>query len=124
MGLLEGIRLGQAVGWAASIQAMWGRRSECGVWPASDRLQPAAQAGHGGGHDANAIAQVAMSVLMELSVKDSMPVLRCPAVEDQLPQLFWRGQQAGEKQVGGSKELAPREPLAVTFTIQQVPIQA
>jgi hypothetical protein len=42
---------------------------------------------------------------MELGVTDPVPALDAPAVPHQLQQGFWRGAQAGEKQVGGLKRL-------------------
>ena len=43
---------------------------------------------------------------MELGVPDPVPALNAPAVSHQLQQGFWRGAQAGEKQVGRLKGLA------------------
>jgi hypothetical protein len=77
----------------------------------SDRLKPSqpqqvqrrgAQRGHGSG----AIAAIAVGVLMELGVEDPVPAFNAPAVANQFQQRFWRGAQAGEKQMGGVKGLA------------------
>jgi len=65
-----------------------------------------------------------VGILMELGVPDPVPALDTPAVAHQLQQGFWRGPQARQKQVGGLKRLPSRVPLAVTSTIQLVPIQA
>jgi len=43
---------------------------------------------------------------MELGVTDPVPAIDTPAVSYQLQQGFWRGAQAGEKQVGRLKGLA------------------
>lgn len=43
---------------------------------------------------------------MELGVADPVPAFNAPAVAHQSQQGFWRGAQAGEKEVGGSKGFA------------------
>jgi len=43
---------------------------------------------------------------VELGIADPMPALNAPAVAHQLQQCFWRGAQAGDKEVGGPKGLA------------------
>lgn len=43
---------------------------------------------------------------MELGITDPVPALDTPAVSYQLQQGFWRGEQAGKKQVGRLKGLA------------------
>jgi len=58
------------------------------------------------GHDSGAVAPVTVSVLVELGIADPMPALNAPAVAHQLQQCFWRGAQAGQKEVGGPKGLA------------------
>jgi len=47
-----------------------------------------------------------VSVLVELGIADPMPALNAPAVAYQLQQCFWRGAQAGNKELGGPKGLA------------------
>ena len=58
------------------------------------------------GHRAGAITVVAVGILVQLGVADPVPALNAPAVTHQLQQRFWRGAQAGEKEVGGLKGLA------------------
>ena len=95
----------------------------------SDRLKPSqpqqvqrrgAQRGHGSG----AIAAVSVGVLMELGVADPVPALNAPSVTHQLQQCFWRGAQTGDEQMGGVKGFTVAPAVAVTSTIQLVPIQA
>ena len=44
-------------------------------------------------------AAIAVSILMELGVAEPVPAFNAPAVPHQLQQGFWRGSQAGEKEV-------------------------
>ena len=44
-------------------------------------------------------AAIAVAILMELSVTEPVPASNAPAVPHQLQQGFWRGSQAGEKEV-------------------------
>jgi len=53
-----------------------------------------------------AVAPVAMGVLMELGIADPVPAFQAPAVLHQTQQGFWRGAQAGDKQVRGTEGLA------------------
>jgi len=58
------------------------------------------------GHHSNAIAPVAMGVLVELGVADLVPAFNAPAISDPLQQRLWRCAEAGEEQMGGVNGLA------------------
>jgi hypothetical protein len=63
------------------------------------------------GHRAGTITPVAVGILMELGVANPVPALNAPAVSHQSQQGFWRGAQAGQKQVSGAKRLAVTSPV-------------
>ena len=59
---------------------------------------------------------------MELGIANPVPALNAPAVPPQLQQGFWVGPEAGEESVSGFERLAAAGPIAITCTIQLVPL--
>jgi hypothetical protein len=74
-------------------------------------------------HHSGAISLVAVGVLMELGVPEPGPALSAPSVRQSLPPGFWGGTEARQKQADRLNEFQSSLPLAVSTTIQLVPIQ-